>query len=480
MRRPLLALLIVAVIGGISWVAYSATAQEREAPSPTYEVYTVGLGDIAATVTAAGSVEPAAALNLVFRGSGVVAEVLVAEGDRVEAGQVLARLDNAELELARQQAEVGLRLAEARLAQARRPADPAEIAAAEAAVESARANLAAAQAAYQNLLQGPTPAQRKAAEANLERARAALQVAQAAYDQIAHLPNAGMMPQALQLQQATIDYEVAKANVENTLAPPTASQKAAALAQIAQAQAAVAQAEANLARLTRGPSPEDLAILEAQVEQAAVSLRQAELTLRNTELVAPMAGVVGAVNIRRNEIPTPGQPAIVLTDPTSFHITLNVDEIDIGRVAVGQRAAVVIDALGEEPLHGTVTSIAPIAGAGTGLPGSSAVVTYRVRVDLDPTDRPLRAGLTATVTITTAEARQVIVLPNRVMRLDRQTGTTYVEKLVDGVPQRVNLKLGLRNEQFSQVLEGVQPGDRLAVRRTDTGEVLRQQFFGGG
>ncbi len=479
MRRPLLALLIVAVVGGLSWAAYSATAQEREAPLP-YEVYTVGLGDIAATVTATGSVQPAASLNLVFRGSGPVADVFVAEGDRVEAGQVLARLDSTELELARQQALVGLRLAEARLAQARRPADPAEVAAAEAAVESARANLAAAQAAYQNLLQGPTPAQRKAAEANLERARVALQVAQAAYDQIAHLPNAGMMPQALQLQQATIDYEVAKANVENTLAPPTASQKAAALAQIAQAQAAMAQAEANLARLTRGPLPEDLAILEAQVEQAAVSLRQAELALRHAELVAPIAGVVGAVNIRRNEIPTPGQPAIVLTASGGFHIDLNVDEIDIARVAPGQRATITIDALGEEPLTGIVTSIAPIAGSGTGLPGSTTVVTYRVRVDIDPTDRPLRTGLTATVTITTAEARQVVVLPNRVMRLERQTGTTYVEKLVDGVPQRVNLKLGLRNEQFSQVLEGLQPGDQLAVRRTDTGEVLRQQFFGGG
>jgi len=479
MRRLLIALLIVAVVGGLSWAAYSATAQEREAPLP-YEVYTVGLGDIAATVTATGSVEPAASLNLVFRSSGPVADVFVAEGDRVEPGQVLARLESTELELARQQALVGLRLAEARLAQARRPADPVEIAAAQAAVESARANLAAAQAAYQNLLQGPTPAQRKAAEANLERARVALQAAQAAYDQIAHLPNAGMMPQALQLQQATIDYEVAKANVENTLAPPTASQKAAALAQIAQAQAAVAQAEANLARLTRGPLPEDLAILEAQVEQAAVSLRQAEVALRQTELVAPMAGVVGVVNIRRNEIPTPGQPAIVLTDPGGFHINLNVDEIDIAQVAPGQRATITIDALGETPLTGIVTSIAPIAGVGTGLPGSTNVVTYRVRVDIDPTERPLRPGLTATVTITTAEARQVVVLPNRVMRLDRQTGVTYVEKLVNGVPQRVDLKLGLRNEQFSQVLEGVQPGDQLAVRRTDTGEVLRQQFFGGG
>ena len=81
--------------------------------------------------------------------------------------------------------------------------------------------------------------------------------------------------------------------------------------------------------------------------------------------------------------------------------------------------------------------------------------------------------------ITTDEAKDVVILPNRVMRLDRQSGDTYVERIEDNVPKRVNLTLGLRNEQFSEVLEGVEEGDELAIRRTDSGEVLRQQFFGG-
>ena len=72
------------------------------------------------------------------------------------------------------------------------------------------------------------------------------------------------------------------------------------------------------------------------------------------------------------------------------------------------------------------------------------------------------------------------MLPNRVIRIDRQTGQPYVEKIVDGVPQRVDIEIGLRNEQFSEVVSGLEVGDEIAVRRTDTGEVLRQQMFGGG
>lgn len=479
MRRILIALLVLVVVGGVSWFAYQATAQEKAPPPPDYEVYAVGEGDIAATVTSTGSVEPAAEVNLVFRGSGAVSELAVQPGDQVTKGQVLARLDNGDLLLAQQQANVGLRLAEARLAQASKPVDALDLAAAEAGLESARAGLAAAQAGYQALLSGATAAQRTSTEAASEQARVALEAAQAAYNQIANLPNAGMMPQAVQLQQATIQYEAAKANVDAALAPATASQRASALAQIAQAQAAVAQAQASVEKLKRGISAEDLEILHAQVEQARISAEQAGLALKNSQLIAPIDGVVGAVNIRVNEIPSPGAAAIILTDPSGYHVDLNVDEIDIGKLQLGQPTTVTIDALDNTQLNGQVSRIAPISGTGNPLTGSG-VVTYLVRIDIDPSDLPLRSGMTATVAITTDEARNVVLLPNRVMRLDRQTGETYVEKLVDGIPQRVDVEVGLRNEQFSQILSGVNPGDQLAVRRTDTGEAIRQSFFGGG
>ncbi|MCO6453203.1 MAG: efflux RND transporter periplasmic adaptor subunit [Caldilineales bacterium] len=478
MRRIIIAVIVVAVIAAGSWFAYQATAEEKAPPPPDYEVYTVGNGDLAATISATGVIDPTDAVNLSFRGTGLVDTIAVEVGDMVAPGDLLATLQTQDLELARDQALVGLRLANARVAQAEQQASPEDIAAAQAAVESARATLSAAQASYQDLLRGPTAAARTAAQASEERAKVLLDAAQRAYNDVAHLPNVGMLPQAIQLQQATIDYEVAKANVQNTLSPATEGQKAGALAQIAQAESAVVQAEAALARLTRGIAEPDLEILQAQVDQAEIAVKQADLALENTRLEAPIAAVVGAINIRENEIPTPGRSAIVLTDDSGYHVNLNVDEIDIGQLAVGQDASITVEALEDQPLTGVVSRIAPISGAG-GLGGSTGIVTYEVRVDIDPTDAPLRPGLTATVLVTTDEARDVVLLPNRVMRLDRQTGETYVERLENGIPTRVNLVLGLRNEQFSEVLDGVEVGDELAVRRTDTGEALRQQFFGG-
>jgi len=479
MRKIVTFVIILAIVITASWFMYQATAQEKEPPPPDYETYPVSTGDIAATVSTTGSIEPASEANLAFRGAGVVDAVYPQVGDSVEQGDILARLDTDDLQLALEQAEINKRLAEIRVDQAQQEPEAIDIAAAEAAVESARANVAGARASYQDLLRGPTAAQRQAAEAGEKRAKVLLDSAQRAYNEIAHYPQAAMLPQAVQLEQATIDYEVAKANTQNTLTSATAGQKAAALAQIAAAESAVVQAEAALARLQRGVNQTDIDILLAQVDQADIAVRQAQMAMGNTELVASIDGVVSSINIRANEIPNPGLPAIVLTDTSDFHVELNVDEIDIAQLSLGQPVLITIDALDDSELTGQVSRIDPVSGSG-GLPAANAIVTYRVTIDIDPTEVQLRPGLTAAVSITTDEARDVIVLPNRVIRLDRQTGQPYVEVLVDGIPQRVDVVIGLRNEQFSEIVSGLDVGDELAVRRTDTGDVLRQQMFGGG
>jgi HlyD family secretion protein len=479
MRRIIIAIVILAVVIAASWFMYSVTAKEKEPPPPDYEVYTVASGDIAATVSSTGSVEPAAEANLAFRGAGVVDVVYPQVGDRVEAGDILARLETEELQLALDQAQINKKLAEIRLAQAQKEPESIDIAAAEAAVESARANAEAARASYQDLLNGPTTSQREAAEANEKRAKVMLDAAQRAYNEIAHMPQAAMLPQAVQLEQATIDYEVAKANVKNTLAPATSGQKTGALAQIAAAESAIVQAEAALERLKRGASSEDIDVLKAQVDQADIAVRQAQLALANTELVAPISGVISAINIRANEIPTPGLPAITLTDTSDFHVELNVDEIDIAQLTLGQPVVITVDALDDATLTGIVSKIDPVAGSG-GFTPNNAIVTYRVTIAIDPTDASLRPGLTAAVSITTDEARDVVVLPNRVIRLDQQTGQPYVEVIEDGIPRRRDIVIGLRNEQFSEIVSGLEVGEQLAVRRTSTSDVLRQQMFGGG
>jgi len=478
MRRALIALLILAVVGGSSWFVYQQSAQKKEAPEPDYEIYTVEQGDIFATVSSTGVIEPNVEVKLSFKGSGKVKEILVAVGDEVEQNQVLARLEDDELQLQLKQAQVNKKLAEANLAKAKASADETDIAAAQAQVASARAQADAARAAYQDLLNGPSANQRKVAQSQLERARVALKHAQENYDKIASMPNASMMPQAIQLEQATIDYETAQANLAVTLAPATASKKAQALAQIAAADAAIAQAEASLARLQAGPKATDLAVLETQVEQAGIGIESAELGLKNTQLIAPIAGIVGSINIHTNEFPSPSRAAMVISDPSGFHIKLNVDELDIGHIKVGQTAHVTVDALDDAEISGQVARIAPVATSAS--VGGSTIVTYEVIINLDASGQPLRSGMTATVAIVTQQAVGVLLVPNRVMHLDETTRKPYVEKIVDGVPTRVDIELGLRNEQFSEVISGLEEGDELAIRRIGTGEMMRKQLFGGG
>lgn len=487
MRRIVTVVGVLALVIGGSLGLYYFTSQAKEPPPPDYETVPVNQGQLVSTVSATGAIQPEGQVSLVFRGVGRVGEVLVSEGDAVAAGEVLARLETDDLDLALAQAETALVISQAQLERLKTPVEEVDVAAAEAAVASAEASLESAQAAlssaeagYRDLQAGASEDQKRAAAATLERARVMRDQAQSAYDQIAGQPNAGMMPQALQLQQATIDFETAAANYRVSTAPATAGQLAASRAQIAQAKAAVAQAEAslaqaqsNLAKLRRGPNEVDLTIAEAQVTQGQLSVQQARLTRRNSELVSPADGIVTQLNITAGELPNAARPAAIITDLSRFHIDITVDEIDIGKLSEGQAVRVTLDAVPDAQLLGRIDSIGstPISSAGT--------VSYQVTVVIDESNVDLRSGLSATASIITQELNDVLLIPNRSIQIDRSTGRAFVEKLVDGIPTRTEVQLGARNEQFSQVLGGLSQGDVLAIR-TGTGlDRLRSTMFGG-
>lgn len=460
MRRAITIVAILAAIVGGSLFGYQIFSEKGAAQEPDFETYVVGRGNIVSTVSATGSIEPERQVELAFKSAGRVAEVLVEEGDTVTAGQILARLETTDLELALAQAEANLRINLARLEQVRKGPDESDVMAAKAQLESA-------QAAYRQLLAGPTEDQKRAAAAAVERARAALEQAQAAYDQVANLPNVAMLPQSVQLRQATIELEAAEAQYRTTIAPPTE-------AEIAQAQAQIAQAQANLDRLLKGPSEEEIAIAEAQVAQAQAAVEQARLNLENATLVAPFDGVVARVNVEPGELVAgSAMPAIVLIDPSRFHIDVKVDEVDIGHVKEQQPVEVTVDALPDITIMGHIERISPIAQAAGG------VVSYDVMIVIDETDAPLRAGMTATANIVTTELNDVVVVPNRLILVDRENNKTYVEKVVDGVPVRTEVVIGARNDQYSQIVRGIDEGDVLALRSTSSRERLRQSMFGG-
>ncbi len=490
MKRFLTFLLLIALLGVAGWFGYQrfVAPAQAEAQEPSYETVEVSRGTIASTVSATGNIEPEAQVSLSFRSAGRVDQVLVTVGQAVAQGQLLAQLDTTDLELALEQADVSLEIARAKLAKLESPPAEEDIAAAQAnvsvaqaSVASAEAALESAQASYRQLLAGPSQEELAVQESQVRQAEANLRQAQQAYDQVKNLPNVGALPQSAQLEQATIAYEVAKAQFELTTRPPTEAEISAALSQIAQAELNLRQARSNLLtaqntldQLLEGPDPEDLEIARAQVRQAELSRKQARITLENAQLRAPFDGIVSQVNVRQGELYGGGSlPAIVLTDLNSYHMTVLVDEIDVAQVRVGQSVRISLDALPDEEITGKVTRISPTADEVGG------VVAYEVEIVPDPTDAPLRAGMSATAIITTAQVDNVLLIPNRFIQVDRETGRAFVQKIVNGEPVLQEVELGLRNERTSQVLAGLQDGDTIALIRTSSEERLRSAIFGG-
>lgn len=458
MKRVLVALLVLAVLGAAGYWAYANYFGPASQPQEEREEVTVQRGSLLSVVNATGSILPKDQTTLTFSGAGRVAEVLVEEGQQVSTGQVLASLETTDLEYAITQAELALALAQAQLLRLQRTPADYEIAAAEAALDSVRAS-------RDRLLAGPSEAEIRVARANLDQAQAALDQAQAAYNQVAHLPNVGLLPQALQLEQATIAFETAQASFELSMREPSG-------AELAAAESAIAQAEAALARLQQGIADEDLLIAQIQVQQAQLSLDQAQHQLEGTELTAPHPGTITLVSIKPGDL-VGGQPAFILTDLSDFRIDILVDEIDIARIDAGQPVTVTLDALPGETLAGQVERIAEIAAI------ESGVVTYRVQVRLDPVDVPLRSGMTATVDIVTERRSGILLVPNRFVTIDRTTGKTFVDRDAGGQIQPVEIQIGLRDEIYSEVLAGLEEGDRIVLIKLTSREQLRRAFEAG-
>ena len=461
MRRYLVAVIVILAASALTWWTYQRLGTRPQTRAqPEYETLTVQRGTIVASISATGVLEPEATRAVSFEMAGKVTQVYVSEGDVVQAGDVLARLDDTDLTLQLRQAEANLRAAEAQLAQLKTSPAPADI-------EAARAALAAAQAAYEDLLAGPDPDQIASAEAAVERAKVQLDQAQAAYDMIKWRPDAARLPQAIQLQLATIEYKQAQAQLRLAKKPPKD-------AQIAQALANIAQAQANLDRLLRGPDPNQIAAQEAAVARARVAVEQARRALEKTILRAPISGIVSAVNVSEGQLTSTGQPAFTIVQVRPLHTTVQVDELDVAQVREGQIARITVDALPDREFAGVVTYIAPMPTVQAG------VVTYEARVELQDDDPALRPGMSVSVEIITAQAEDVIVIPNRVMRVNRETGEFFVDKLVDGLPMRTKVEVGLRNDQFSEIVSGLEEGDVIVIQEISSGERLRRGLFGGG
>ena len=449
MRRRLPVILFVLVLIGAAVGGYSLYQQrlaaERAAAAANIRQAVIARGTIISTVNATGYLAAQDQTNLFFAaGAGLpVVELNVALGDTVTTGQVLARLDSAALALAVTDAEQAVAAAQLRLGLLQAPPRPEDLAVAEANLRVANNQVYAASL-------GQTPEQIEVARLNLVLAQSALNQTYAAMDR---LVEQGKFAEKNALQ-AQADQQVEAAQIANLRYQE--AQQAPGYAQTAGAQASVEQAQAALDRLRQGPDQADLDIANLQISQAEAALAIAQHNLENAVLTAPFDGVVAAVNLHLGE-PAGPLPAVVLADVSRFYLDVLVDEVDVASVRAGQSVTVTLDALPNLILSATVEKIAPVAQVNAG------VVSYPVRLALAPAADQLRGGLTATAAIVVAEVRDVVLVPNWAIRRDRDTGAAYVSLLRAGALVEVPVTLGARDENYSEVVSGLQAGEIAAV-----------------
>lgn len=439
---PVLLLLAGLGYGGFRLVqSRTATANGSAAAETTTETVVVTRGTLRGSVEGSGNVAALKSLDLAFASGGKVAEVLVAVGDVVLAGQPLARLETDNLEDAVTQAEISLTEAQLKLARTREGPSAADI-------EASQASLNSAKAAYSELR--PSADKIAQAELSLQQSKIALESAQAAYDRAgggwrAEVEYSGV---ATSLWQAQANYETELASYNALLAGGTAAERRVAWAKVEQSQA-------NFDVLQTSVTSNTIRLSEISVEQAQIDLAKARRALEQATLVAPLAGTVTAVNVEVGG--AAAGTAMVLSDLETLEVEITLDENDIAQVSLGQEAVVSLDAFDDLELPGTVVAIAPTANA------QSGVVLYPVTVRLAATAAHIRVGMTADVEILTANVEDALLIPvTAVQNLGMRT--IVLRKLREGETAEAAALLGLGMGGGRQLpAEGAAAGQRPAA-----------------
>lgn len=338
-----LLLVLLAFFAYRMFVASRPTTQ-TSSPSTTTETFPETAPPIA-SIAAEGEIVPLRSAELSFTVSGLIANLLVSEGDSVEAGQPLVQLAAEDLGSSLTQAEAGVTQAQAGLQAAESQLTIAQThtAVTAAQIKSAQAGVAVAEA------------QRSSAEANVSAVATEAQVV--------------ILQAEATLAEAQARVLQAQANLEQAQAAD-----AEAKATISQAEAAMEEARASVA-------------------QAEAAYQAAKATLDKTLLHAPFAGKVASLDAEVGEAISPGVPVVKLTNAETWLVkTTDLTELDVVNLDVGQNVTITVDALPSQTFEGTITHIAEVSELKRG------DVTYEVTVTLKNSEAlPLRWGMTSFV-----------------------------------------------------------------------------------
>lgn len=448
LNRIVWIVLALAVAGAAAFFWFNGRTQAADGTS--YQTEIARRGTLTASVGATGTVRAGQTAILTWQTGGRVEAVNVVIGQAVVQDEVLASLAQTSL-------SQNIILAEADLVNAQKNLD-----------DLLNSTLAQAKAEQDlaNALQALDDAQKNVNKISYDRASqdliekteaeldlAKLQVSRAedAYKMMQNRPDGDSLK-----AQALLNLSNARLNRDNLIAKlnwykgsysELDAQKYRAALAVAEAQ--VADARREIERLKDGPNAEDIAAAKARVAAAQATLNQAKI-------LAPFDGVVTAVEPQPGDMVSAGKTAFRVDDLSRLLVDVQISEVDINSVAVGQPVTLAFDAIQGKTYNGEITKINGVGDS------TSGAVNFTVTVALTDADELVKPGMTAAVTIQVKEVKDALLVPNRAVRVVDGQRVVYILK--DGVLTPVTVRLGATSDSMSEVVGGdLQEGDTIVL-----------------
>jgi HlyD family secretion protein len=451
MRRVIAIVIVVGIIAG-GWYAFNRfQAQNQRAVLSDLQTVAVARGDLNASVGATGTVRANQTAILAWQTTGTVSGVDVQAGEAVIEAEVLAQLKETSLPQTIIMAGVDLVNAQNDLEKLLEPPSELALSQAEQAIARAQDALRDAERRLNNLNSAAPQADIDQARSSVVLAENKLEQAREAFEPYADKPEDNLIRATLQSQLAQVqkEYDAAVTRLNNMLGMTNDIDLAVAQSDLALAQAQLADAEEQYAELKNGASADDIAAVEARIAAA-------QATIDMQRILAPFAGTITEVQIKPGDQVAPGSPAFRLDDLAHLLVDVLVAEVDINNISPGQNVTLTFDAIPGKEYHGVVQGVALVGTAAQG------VVDFTVTVELSDADEQVKPGMTAAINILVNEIKDVLLVPNRAVRV--RDGQRIVYILTDGLPQAVEITLGASSETHSQLLEGdLQEGDQIVL-----------------
>jgi len=411
--------LVVAGLVGAGAVATVAVRNHNAAPDISSLTVSVETQSLTIRIAANGKVQPIQTVNLSPKNSGILAELYVEQGDRVQKGQLIARMESNDMAPKLIQSQARVEQAQARLAELKAGDRPEETAQRQADVEQANARV-------------------QDAQARLNLATERLQRNQ-------RLQNEGAISTD-SLDEVIRESESARANLEQNRASFRSAQKSFELSR-------------------KGSRIEEIADAEAKLKEALGNLAAVQVQQDDTLIRAPFSGVVTQKYATQGAFVTPTTSASDATSATStaivaiangLEVLAEVPEVDIGSLKLGQAVEVRADALPDQVFQGQVRLVAPEAVV------KQNVTSFQVRIDLTSGQDKLLSGMNVDLTFLGDRLNNTLVVPTvAIVTKDGQTGVLIPDST--NKPEFRPVTIGTAVGDQTQILDGIASGDRVFI-----------------